>query len=58
MNKVRAFGGIHSQNSSTFTQKKRAAEKCHNSCKITIAEKINIATKIPIIIINFFIKIH
>jgi hypothetical protein len=47
VNNSRAFGGIHNQNSSTFTQKKRAAEKCPNSCNSTMTEKINIATIIP-----------
>jgi hypothetical protein len=54
LNNFFALGGIQSQNSSTFTQKNLAAEKCHNSCIITIVEKSNIETIIQSIIIFSF----
>jgi hypothetical protein len=53
VNNFFALGGIPSPNSSTRTQNILAAEKCPNSCKITMIENINIATTIPIKIIIF-----
>jgi hypothetical protein len=45
-----ALGGIPTQNSSTFTQKIRAALKCPSSCTITIMVNRSIATMIQNII--------
>jgi hypothetical protein len=55
VNSVFARGGIPSQNSSTFTPKNLAAEKCHISWIITITEKRIIDTIIHIMIMVFLV---
>jgi hypothetical protein len=50
-NNFLALGGIHNQNSSTFTQNFLAEAKCHHSCIKIIIENIIIDTIIQIIII-------
>ncbi len=54
VNNFLARGGIHSQNSSTFTQKILEALKCQNSCTKIITENTNIETIIQIKTIYLF----
>jgi len=52
LNNFFALGGIHSQNSSTLTQKSLAVEKCHHSWINTIIEKRTIDVIIQIKIMS------